>query len=214
MRKRVIAPSILSADFKNLKEDILKVEKAGADWIHCDVMDGVFVPNISFGPMIVAEVDKITDLPLDVHLMITEPIRYIEQFAKAGADIIAVHANACEDLETTIQKIKECKCKVGVAVNPDISIDLFMPYLDQIDLVLIMSVYAGFGGQSFLPETMEKVSAVAKEAESRGINIDIEVDGGINDETAQICYEAGANVVVAGSYVFKGDYTEKIASLR
>lgn len=214
MSKTIISPSILSADFTKLGEDIKKIEQAGAEWVHCDVMDGVFVPNISFGPMIVNFVNKITDLPLDVHLMITEPIRYIEQFAEAGSDIITVHAEACEDLPATIAKIKECGSKVGVAVNPDFPVSLFLPYLKDIDLVLIMSVHAGFGGQSFIADTMNKVKEVKSAVDAANLDIRIEVDGGVNDKTAVECREAGADVLVAGSYVFGGDYKERIDSLR
>lgn len=215
MGTTIIAPSILSADYAALKEDIAKVEAAGADWIHCDVMDGTFVPNISFGPMIVDFVNKMTDLPLDVHLMIVEPMRYVEQFAKAGADIITVHADACEDLEATIDKIHELGCKAGIAVNPDKDISLFMDLLPKIEMVLIMSVYAGFGGQSFIPDVMSKVTAVAEKAREVNPELFIQVDGGVNGETAKVCRDAGANSLVAGSYVFGGeDYAEKIESLR
>ncbi len=215
MSSTIISPSILSADYAALRDDILRVEKAGADWIHCDIMDGHFVPNISYGPMIVEQVNKMTDLTLDVHLMITEPMRYLEQFAKAGSDIITVHADACENLEATIDKIHELGCKAGVAVNPDKSIDLFMHLLPKIELVLIMSVYAGFGGQKFLPDVMDKVRTVRAEADRLNLNVDIQVDGGVNGETAKVCREAGANVLVAGSYIFgTEDYKAKIDSLR
>ncbi len=215
MSKIIVAPSILSADFGALKEDILRVEAAGADWIHCDIMDGHFVPNISYGPMIVKQVNQMTDLPLDVHLMITEPMRYLEQFAEAGADIITVHADACEDLEAALDKIHNLGCKAGVAVNPDKDISLFLPLLEKIDMVLIMSVYAGFGGQSFISDVMSKVSEVAQLVKEKSLNIDIQVDGGVNSETAAVCREAGANSLVAGSYVFGGeDYRERIESLR
>lgn len=215
MSSVIVAPSILSADYANLAQDIKTVEQAGADWIHCDVMDGVFVPNISFGPFIVDQVNKMTSLPLDVHLMITEPIRYIEQFAKAGADYITVHADACEDLPATLQKIRDMGAKVGVSVNPDKPIDLFMNYLDEIDLVLIMSVYAGFGGQSFIPEVMNKVETVANAVAQKGLSTVVEVDGGVNDATAKVCRDAGATALVAGSYIFgSGEYEQRVASLR
>ncbi len=215
MSATIISPSILSADYAILREDIARVEHAGADWIHCDIMDGHFVPNISYGPMIVEQVNRMTDLPLDVHLMITEPMRYLEQFAKAGSDIITVHADACADLETTIDKIHELGCKAGVAVNPDKPVELFMHLLPKIELVLIMSVYAGFGGQKFLEDVMQKVRIVRAEADRLNLTIDIEVDGGVNDVTAKICREAGANVLVAGSYIFgTADYHAKIESLR
>ncbi len=215
MSTTIIAPSILSADFGALKADIEAIEKAGAEWIHCDIMDGHFVPNISYGPMIVAQVNKMTELTLDVHLMITEPMRYLEEFAKAGSDIITVHADACENLEATIDKIHELGCKAGVAVNPDKPISLFTDLLPKIDMVLIMSVYAGFGGQSFLPEVMTKVSEVAALVKEQGLTVDIQVDGGVNAETAKVCRDAGANALVAGSYVFGGDdYKQRIDSIR
>ncbi len=215
MSKTIIAPSILSADFGALKADIELIAKAGCEWIHCDIMDGHFVPNISYGPMIVDQVGKMSDLPLDVHLMITEPSRYLEQFAKAGAAYITVHADACENLEETIDKIKELGCKVGVAVNPDKDIDLFMNLLPKIDLVLIMSVFAGFGGQSFIEDVMAKVTTVSEKIKELGLETLIQVDGGVNGETAKVCRDAGADVLVAGSYVFGGeDYKQRIDSLR
>lgn len=211
----IVAPSILSADFAHLLQDIQKVVASGADWIHCDIMDGVFVPNISYGPMIVEQVNQMTDLPLDVHLMIVDPIRYVPQFAKAGADIITVHVDACEDVAATIAEIKNNGCSVGLALNPDKPLDLLLEYLDQVDLVLIMSVYAGFGGQVFIPESMEKVRELARLRQEQNYSFEIEVDGGINDQTAKMCTEAGATALVAGSYIFSGDdYRQRIDSLR
>ncbi len=215
-KKIIVAPSILSADFRKLEQEVKAVEEAGADWIHCDIMDGRFVPNISFGPMVVEWVKKCVSLPLDVHLMIVHPEEYIKNFRDAGADTITVHAEACDDLPAVMQLIKDTGARVGVTVNPDKPVELFIPYLRDIDLVLIMSVYAGFGGQKFMEEVMAKVRAVHDEAERIGhLALDIEVDGGINGETARICAENGANVFVAGNYIFKGDdYRERIESVR
>lgn len=214
-KSTLIAPSILSADFLKLEEELKAIDKSGSDYIHCDIMDGVFVPNISFGPMIVDFVNKAVTKPLDVHLMIVEPEKYVEKFVKAGADIVTVHANACKDLSSTIDLIHSFGVKAGVSVNPDISIDTFLPLIEKIDLVLIMSVFAGFGGQKFIPETMNKVKAVREKIDELGLKTEIEVDGGINDKTAKIAVEHGADVLVAGSYVFNGsDYKQKIDSLR
>lgn len=214
-RKIHIAPSILSADFRNLEREVLAVEQAGADIIHCDVMDGRFVPNITFGPLVVAAVKKVAHRPLDVHLMIVHPEEYIDRFREAGADTITVHAEACEDLAAVIAQIRRGGARVGVTVNPDKPVELFLPHLSAIDQVLIMSVYAGFGGQSFIPETMDKVRAVYDEARRLGLSLDIEVDGGINGQTAVECARNGANILVAGSAVFSADdYAESIAAIR
>jgi ribulose-phosphate 3-epimerase len=212
----LIAPSILSADFRNLEVEVKAAADAGADMMHCDIMDGVFVPNISYGPMIVDWVKKCSPVPLDVHLMIVDPIRYITQFRDAGADIITVHAEACPDLGAAIAAIEASDAQVGVSVNPDKPLDLFMPYLSKIDMVLIMSVYAGFGGQKFIPESIEKVRAVRAEAMRIGHDtLAVEIDGGINAETAVSCGEAGVDVFVAGSYVFGApDYSERINAVR
>lgn len=198
-----IAPSILAADFRKLETEIRAVEAAGAHRIHCDVMDGNFVPNISFGPMVVEAAKKCTRLPLDVHLMILNPDKYLDAFAKAGADILIVHAEVCGDkLPDILKSIRDRGMKSGVCVNPDKPVDLFLPWLNLIDQVLIMSVYAGFGGQKFLDDSLKKISVVAEAAKKISHPIDIEVDGGINEETAFKVVHAGANVLVAGTSIF------------
>lgn len=213
--KRIeVAPSILAADFRKLENEVKAVQDAGADRIHCDIMDGHFVPNLTFGPIVVEAVKKCVSVPLDVHLMICQPEKYIDQFCDAGADILMVHAEACEDLPRVLESIKTRNVKSGVAVNPDKSIDLFLPYLDKIDQILIMSVYAGFGGQKFIPDTIDKIKTVADLVAQKNSSIDIEVDGGINSQTAKICIDNGVNVLVAGSYIFgSDDYRKRIASL-
>ncbi len=214
-REILIAPSILSADFRILEKEVKAAEDAGADMIHCDIMDGNFVPNISFGPIVVEAVKKCVSIPLDVHLMIINPEKYIKDFRDAGADIITVHAEIFEDLSSVLKLINESGSKVGVTVNPDKPVELFLNYLRDIDIVLIMSVYAGFGGQKFIPETVGKIRTVREEALKIGRKLDIEVDGGINGQTAQICAENGANIFVAGSYVFSGvDSRERIDEIR
>ncbi|NRD78831.1 ribulose-phosphate 3-epimerase [Bacillus sp. BRMEA1] len=210
-----IAPSILSADFSKLGEEILAVEKAGADYIHVDVMDGHFVPNITIGPLIVEAIRPITKLPLDVHLMIENPSQYIEAFAKAGADYLTVHVEADRHLHRTIQKIKSLGVKAGVVINPATPVDTIQHIIGDIDLVLLMSVNPGFGGQKFIPEVLNKIRQVKQMADEKGLNIEIEVDGGVNSETARQCIEAGANVLVAGSAVYnEEDYAKAISQIR
>ena len=210
-----VAPSILSADFRILEKEVKNAEKAGADLIHCDIMDGSFVPNISFGPLVINAVKKCVSIPLDVHLMIVNPEKYIKYFHEAGADIITVHADGCPNLQSVIHNIRKYGSKVGIAVNPDKPVDLFIPYLSQIDLILIMTVFAGFGGQKFIPEVLPKIKAVYKETHRINHKVDIEVDGGINNETARICAENGANIFIAGSYVFNSsDYSQPIGDIR
>ncbi len=210
-----IAPSILSADFGHLAGDVQRVEAAGADYIHCDVMDGHFVPNLTFGPLVIEAVRKVTALPLDVHLMISNPQRYIERFAKAGADLLTVHAETCPDLPAVIAQIRKTGARVGISINPDQPLELLLPHLDQVDMVLLMTVFAGFGGQRFLPESLDRIRLIREALVSRNLAIDLEVDGGINAETALQVKTAGANVLVAGSYIFKSDaYETRIASLR
>jgi ribulose-phosphate 3-epimerase len=210
-----IAPSILSADFSKLGEEILAVEKAGADYIHVDVMDGHFVPNITIGPLIVEAIRPITKLPLDVHLMIENPDQYIEAFANAGADYITVHVEACRHLHRTIQNIKSFGVKAGVVLNPATPVESIQHIISDIDMVLLMSVNPGFGGQKFIPEVLLKIRKVKEMAEQKGIEIEIEIDGGVNSETAKQCIEAGADVLVAGSAIYnEEDYALAISLIR
>lgn len=210
-----IAPSILSADFAKLGNEIVEVEKGGADYIHVDVMDGHFVPNITIGPLIVEAIRPITKLPLDVHLMIENPDQYIEAFAKAGADIITVHVEACRHLHRTIHLIKSFGVKAGVVLNPATPVDTIQHIIADIDMVLLMSVNPGFGGQKFIPEVLPKIKAVKEMAEKKGVDIEIEIDGGVNSETAKQCIEAGATVLVAGSAIYnEEDYAKAISLIR
>ncbi|MFD0867593.1 ribulose-phosphate 3-epimerase [Paenibacillus residui] len=202
MGKLRIAPSILSADFGRLAEDIDIVEKGGADWIHVDVMDGHFVPNLTLGPLIVEAIRPGTSLPLDVHLMIEKPERYISAFAKAGADYITVHAETCPHLHRTLHMIKEEGAKAGIALNPATPLSVLDHVLEEADLVLIMTVNPGFGGQRFIHSMLPKISELRRRIERTGREIALEVDGGINEETAPLVTEAGADVLVAGSAVF------------
>src|SRR5690606_12779045 len=197
-----IAPSILSADFSRLGEEVKDVEKGGADYIHIDVMDGHFVPNITIGPLIVEAIRPVTSLPFDVHLMIEDPDRYIPQFIKAGADIITVHVEATKHLHRTLHMIKEQGIHAGFAINPATPVEMIRETLSYVDLVLLMTVNPGFGGQSFIPEVLEKIQKVKQWKDEYGYNFDIEVDGGINPETARKCVAMGANVLVAGSSIY------------
>lgn len=199
----IVSPSMLSADFLNLGKDIDMVNESQADWIHLDIMDGVFVPNISYGMPIVSQIKKVAAKPLDVHLMIVQPERYIEDFRKAGADILTVHAEASTHLHRTIQQIKSCGMKAGVALNPHTPVSQLEDIIQEIDVVLIMSVNPGFGGQSFITHALEKVKKLKQLIESSHSKSLIEVDGGVNLETGQQLVAAGANALVAGSFVFK-----------
>ncbi|MBF4499899.1 ribulose-phosphate 3-epimerase [Savagea sp. SN6] len=210
-----IAPSILSADFAKLGAEIQEVEAAGADWIHVDVMDGHFVPNITIGPLVVEAIRPVTKLPLDVHLMIENAEQYVETFAKAGADYITVHVEASPHLHRTIQMIRNAGAKPGVVLNPHTPIEAILPILSEVDLVLFMTVNPGFGGQAFIPEVLEKVAALRAIIDEKGYDIDIEIDGGINEETIQAAVRAGANVFVAGSAIFnKEDRAKALQGIR
>lgn len=197
-----IAPSILSANFAKLGEEILEVERGGAKYIHIDVMDGHFVPNITIGPLIVEAIRPVTDLTLDVHLMIENPDQYIQAFANAGADIITVHQEASVHLHRTIQYIKSTGAKAGVAINPATPVEMIIEILADVDLVLIMTVNPGFGGQAFINRTLHKIKQVADYRKAHQLNFEIQVDGGVNKETAKLCTDAGVDVLVAGSAVF------------
>lgn len=210
-----IAPSVLSADFSTLGNDIATVVAAGAEVIHLDVMDGQFVPNISFGAPVIGSVRKIVNALFDVHLMIDEPIRYLEDFRKAGADIITVHYEACKDVMETLKKIEYFGLKVGLAISPDTPVEVLEPYIDIVDMVLVMSVHPGFGGQSFIESSLEKVRAVRKMADDKGKkDLWIEVDGGIGASNIKAVKDAGANVLVAGSAVFRGNAAENVRTLK
>lgn len=212
---KFIAPSILSADFARLGEEIVAVEKAGADWIHIDVMDGHFVPNITFGPLVVEAARRVTSLPLDVHLMIEQPDRYIADFARAGADYITVQVEACVHLHRALQLIRQHGAKPGVVLNPSTSLSSLDWVIEDLDLVMVMSVNPGFGGQSFIPQTLEKIRALRKTIDDRGLNVLIEIDGGVNEKTIGPIAAAGTDVFVAGSAIYgSGDYASTIAALR
>lgn len=213
--KKIIAPSILSADFCRLGEEIKAIEKANADWVHIDVMDGHFVPNITIGPLIVASIREITALPLDVHLMIQDPDKYIEKFAKAGADIITVHAETCPHLHRSVQLIKDQDCKAGVSLNPATSLAALDHILPEVDMVLIMTVNPGFGGQKFIPSMLPKIKHLREKIREQNLEIDIEIDGGVNLDTISRIAQAGGNIFVAGNAVFTTpDYEKTISELR
>ena len=206
MKEIKIAPSILSADFSKMGEEVISLEKAGADIIHCDVMDGVFVNNITFGIKMVEDLRKVTKLPLDCHLMIVNPEKYVERFAKAGADIITVHYEACkEGLKDTLQRIKDCGVKCGAVINPDTPVEKIKDVIPMCDMVLVMSVFPGFGGQKFIVDALDKLRQVKAIIEACGKDIDLQIDGGVGIDNVAAVKEAGANVIIAGSAVFKAE---------
>ena len=205
MKKIQISPSILSADFSQLGSEIKRLIDAGADMVHVDVMDGHFVPNLTIGPPVIKALKKNSSIPFDVHLMISPVHKYIEAFANAGADIITIHPEATENLQNSINKIKELKKKVGISLNPKTKIDVIKKFLNQIDLILVMSVNPGFGGQKFMPEVLKKIKDLADIRKKEGINFDIEIDGGINFENSKLAIDAGANILVSGTTIFKSN---------
>ena len=211
--EKCLAPSILSADFGILKQQLEVIDEAGAQYVNCEVMDGVFVPSISFGLPVLKTIRKYTDRMMDVHLMIVDPERYVKDFAEAGADIITVHAEACKHLDATIELIKASGAMAGVAINPATPLSAISHVLEKVDMVLIMTVNPGFGGQSLIPYTLDKVRELSQLLNQKGLKIDIEVDGGINKDTIDDALDAGANIIVAGSAVFNGDISANVETL-
>ena len=205
MKKIQISPSILSADFSQLGNEIKRLKEAGADMIHVDVMDGHFVPNLTIGPPVIKALKKDSSIPFDVHLMISPVHKYIEAYANAGADIITIHPEATDNLQESIDRIKEFKKKVGVSLNPETKVDIIKKFLSQIDLILIMSVNPGFGGQKFMPEVLDKIKELANIRGKEKLNFDIEIDGGINFDNSKLAIEAGANILVSGTTIFKSN---------
>jgi ribulose-phosphate 3-epimerase len=201
----ILAPSILAADFKELGRQMKSTEDNGAGYLHFDVMDGMFVPSISFGMPVLASIQGVTDQVMDVHLMVQEPIRYIEAFKQAGADLVTIHLEACKDVRASIQKIRECGLKAGLSICPETPAEAVEPYLGEVDMILVMSVHPGFGGQKFIPESLDKIRCIRRMSKERGLALDIQVDGGIYLSNVREVLDAGANVIVAGSAVFGGD---------
>ena len=205
----ILSPSILSADFANLGRDILEAAKGGAKYLHVDVMDGKFVPSISFGMPVIKSIRSVSDIVFDVHLMIEEPIRYIKEFVESGADIITIHLEACEDVQATIDKIHEMGVKAGLSIKPGTPVESLLPYLDKVEMILMMSVEPGFGGQKYIEASTERIRQVRAMLDERNLSTDLEVDGGINVDNVSVVLNAGVNVVVAGSAIFGGNIEEK-----
>ncbi|KUE94417.1 ribulose phosphate epimerase [Streptococcus equinus] len=215
MSNNKIAPSILAADYANFASELKRIEETSAEYVHIDIMDGQFVPNITFGADVVASMRKHSKLVFDCHLMVVNPERFVDAFAQAGADIMTVHAESTLHIHGALQKIKKAGMKAGVVINPGTPVSAIEPVLSLVDQVLIMTVSPGFGGQAFIPEMLEKVQKVAKIRDEKGYDFDIEVDGGVDNKTIKACYQAGANVFVAGSYLFKAsDLTAQVETLR
>ncbi len=205
----ILSPSILSADFANLGRDILEAHNAGAKYLHVDVMDGKFVPSISFGMPVIKSIRSVSDIVFDVHLMIEEPIRYIKEFVESGADIITIHLEACEDVQATIDKIHEMGVKAGLSIKPGTPVESLLPYLDRVEMILMMSVEPGFGGQKYIEASTERIRQVRAMLDERNLSTDLQVDGGINVDNVSVVLDAGVNVVVAGSAIFGGNIEEK-----